>query len=504
MMKLDKFFTVGCRGDLIALIAGALLTLSFAPFNIFPLAIVSPAILLCTWLKVQPGRAFFRGWLYGLGLFGTGIYWVYISIHTYGHASLPLSLFITLGLINIVALFPALTGWVLTRFFPNNNWPKTILAFPSLWLFFEWMRSWVFTGFPWLSIGYSQIDSFLNGYAPFLSVYGVSLAVLVCSGLLVNIALMIRHNRTPVAYLNVCIFIAIWLIGGGLSHIVWTRPFQQPIQVSLVQGNIPQEVKWSPNQMKPTLDRYEALTMPHWDSDIIIWPEGAIPVPMQYAGSYLAKIDNIAKSRNATFLTGIPIQAEDKAGYYNSVVAIGNGSGAYIKHRLVPFGEYTPFAKVLHKLLTSLDIPMSDFLPAPKNTDFIVANNIRISTFICYEIAFPEQVVSSRKDINLLLTVSNDAWFGHSIAQAQHLQMARMRALEMGRPLLFVSNDGITAIINADGKIQTSIPPFIAEVLTAKVQPREGQTPWQQSGIDPLLVIIVVMYLSALRKRKKL
>jgi apolipoprotein N-acyltransferase len=496
-MKLDNYFSAGYKGNCIALLAGMLLTLSFAPFNLFPLAIISPAILLCTWLKVSRQQAFLRGWLFGLGLFTTGIYWVYISIHTYGHASIPLSLFITLGLINIVALFPAATGYLVNRWFPENTWYKMLLAFPAFWVFLEWCRSWLFTGFPWLSIGYSQIDSPLSGYAPLLSIYGITLAVMVSAGLLVEIVRNIRHNKNTAAYCNVLLFGVIWLVGGGFSMVTWTQPYKKPVRVSLIQGNIPQEVKWSPDNLKPTLDRYQSLTMPHWDSDIIIWPEGAIPVPLQYATTYIDKINDIAKSHNTTFITGIPVKAPKESGYYNAVITVGNGDGVYVKNRLVPFGEYTPFASILHKLLTSLDIPMSDFIPGKSITGPINAGGVKISTFICYEIAFPEQVNTKRRDINLLLTVSNDAWFGHSIAQAQHLQMAKMRALELGRPLLFVSNDGITAIITADGKLQESIPPFTSGVLTGYVQPRAGLTPWQQTQLDPLLAIMIVMLFKA-------
>jgi apolipoprotein N-acyltransferase len=500
-MKLDNYFSAGYRGNCIALLAGMLLTLSFAPFNLFTLAIISPAILLCTWLKVSRQKAFLRGWLFGLGLFTTGIYWVYISINTYGHASIPLSLFITLGLINIVALFPAITGYLLNRFFPANTWYKMLLAFPAFWVLLEWSRSWILTGFPWLSIGYSQIDSPLSGYAPLFSIYGVSLAALVSAGLLVEIARKLRHNKNTAAYTNVLLLGVIWIVGGSFSLVNWTYPYQKPVLVSLVQGNIPQEVKWSPDNLRPTLDRYESLTMPHLDSNIIIWPEGAIPVPLQYATNYINKISEIAKSHKTTFITGIPVKAPKEAGYYNAVITVGNGNGVYVKNRLVPFGEYTPFASILHQLLTSLDIPMSDFIPGKTLTGPIDAGGIKISTFICYEIAFPEQVNTNRRDINLLLTVSNDAWFGHSIAQAQHLQMAKMRALELGRPLLFVSNDGITAIIDANGKLQDSIPPFTSGVLTGYVQPYDGLTPWQQTRLYPLLAMLIIMLIKAFQLR---
>jgi apolipoprotein N-acyltransferase len=201
-MTLNNLFAAGRKGNLIALLAGAILTFAFAPFKIFPLAILSPALLLCTWLKVTPGKAFLRGWLFGLGLFGAGIYWIYVSIHQYENLSILWSLLITVGFINILALVPALTGCTLNYFFPENTYYKSLLAFPAYWVLFEWVRGWMFTGFPWLSIGYSQLDSFLKGYAPLFSVYGASLTTLLCSALLVDAAIQFRKQEKLLAYKN--------------------------------------------------------------------------------------------------------------------------------------------------------------------------------------------------------------------------------------------------------------------------------------------------------------
>ncbi len=502
-MKWQNFFAPGYRGNILALLAGMSLTLAFAPFNLSLLAILSPAVLLSTWLKVTPEKAFFRGWLYGLGLFGTGIYWIYISIHTYGEATVFLSTIITVGLISIVALFPAFTGYLLNNFFQKNDLYKIVFAFPVIWVLLEWSRSWLFTGFPWLSIGYTQINSFLKGYAPILGIYGISYAVLVSAALLVNIALHIKNKQKKMLYQQTLVLCLIWFFGGCFSLIHWTKPIGSPVQVSLIQGNIPQQLRWAPDQIVPTIKRYMELTSQHWDSKIIVWPEGAIPIPVQTASTLLDKMDFMAKKRGTTLITGIPIKVPDKPSYYNAIITLGEGQGIYLKRRLVPFGEFTPDLGVLKKALDSLHIPMSDFIPGHSKSEFINVGDIKISAFICYEIAFPEQVNTPRTDINMLLTVSNDAWFGHSIAQAQHLQMAQMRSLELGRPSLFVSNDGITAIIDPHGKIQAAAPPHETYVLTGDVQPYEGQTPWQDSRLDPLLVVMVFLLGYALHQRKK-
>jgi apolipoprotein N-acyltransferase len=502
-MTFQKYFASGWRGDALAILSGALLTLAFAPFNLSPLALFSPAILLGLWLPVGAGRAFYRGWLFGLGLFSTGVYWVYISIHTFGDAPIWLSLVITLGFINILALFPAGMGYVLNRYFPKLNDTKILCAFPAIWVFLEWIRGFIFTGFPWLTLGYSQIHTPLKGYAPIFSVHGVSLVTLISAALIFN-ALRYLKPKKNIEIINQHIFTlaVIWIVGGGLSFIHWTHPIGAPIQVSLVQGNIPQEIKWSPEALMPTLKQYQQLTAKHWDSKIIIWPEGAIPVPLQSAQEFIEDTTTTARKYNTTIVSGIPIKANDREGYYNAVIATGTGHGVYLKRRLVPFGEYIPFENHLHNLLAILNIPMSDFIVNRKYFPPLEIDGIKISVFICYEIAFPEQVRDGNADVGLTLTVSNDAWFGHSIAQDQHLQIAEMRAVELGRPILFVSNNGITAIINPKGRVQASIPPFETGVLTDKVQPYHGLTPWQHAGLDPCFIIIIFLLFVGIRNRK--
>ena len=452
---------------------------------------------------MSPRRAFLRGWLYGLGFFGTGVYWVFTSIHTFGEAAAPLAGFITGGFIAILALFPALNGYFLNRYFPRLNNTKILCAFPAIWVFLEWVRSWILSGFPWLTLGYSQTNSPLKGYAAIFSMYGVSLAALVTSGLLVNMLIKIKSKQYKTAYIHLFVLIIIWLIGTGLSFIQWTQPQGAPIQVSLIQGNIPQAIKWSPEQVQPTLDVYTELTSPHWDSKIIIWPESAIPTTLQSASGFLEDISIQAKKNHVTFITGVPVKVPETAGYYNAVIALGEGKGIYLKHRLVPFGEYTPMRSLLTGILGSFNIPMSDFIPAPSSEEPLLANEIKIATFICYEIAFPEQVLNHNTDIGIILTVSNDGWFGHSIAQAQHLQMAKMRALEMGRPVLFVSNDGITAIITDKGKVKAAAPPYQRYVLTDSVQAMQGKTPWQRFAMDPILAILLGLISVAILQRKR-
>ncbi|EKD74165.1 MAG: hypothetical protein ACD_45C00053G0002 [uncultured bacterium] len=498
-MKIHSLFKLN---DSFALIAGAALTLAFAPYQLYPLAIICPALLLALWLNVTKQRAFFRGWLFGLGFFGFGVYWIFISIHTFGDVPILLSGIVTGGFIAVLALFPALCGYVFNRYFAQINNINFFCAFPAIWVAFEWLRSFLFTGFPWLMLGYSQINSPLRGYAPLFGVFSVSLAVLISSALLVKMLLNIKQKHYRGCLLNLTVFAVIWIVGGYFSHITWTKPFGSPIKVSLVQGNIPQEIKWSPDYVQTTLEQYKKLSAPYWNSKMVIWPESAIPLPMQDAQDFLMGLDTLAKKHGAAFITGIPVQLPQSNHYYNAVIVLGEGYGFYLKHRLVPFGEYIPLQSLLNSILNILHIPISDFVPATARAQPLEVGKLKIATFICYEIAFPEMVISRDATINMLLTVSNDAWFGHSIAQAQHLEMGQMRALEMGRPVLFVSNNGITAIIKADGRIQSAAPPFQAYVLTDTVEPTEGTTPWQFWGMDPLLATLIILILIAMRRRR--
>lgn len=501
-MRYKKISTSGMLGDGLALIAGAILTLAFAPFEIYPFALLSPAVLLALWLKTSTRRAFLRGWLFGFGFFGTSVYWVYISIHTFGGTPIYFAAIITAAFAAILALFPALNGYFLNRFFPKNNNTKLLCAFPAIWVALEWIRSWIFSGFPWSFLGYSQINSPLKGYAPILSVYGVSFALALCAGLLVNGIRYARQTKYKEMYFNLFLLILIWAAGSVASFISWTKPDGPLIKISLIQGNIPQALKWSPEQVQPTLEQYQKLTEKNWDSRIIIWPEAAIPVPFNNIEDYLSKLGTRALQHHTALISGIPIAAPTDNGYYNAAVVLGDGDGFYLKRHLVPFGEYIPFKNWFGKLFSIMDIPMSDFVAGPYNMKPIVVGNLKIATFICYEIAYPELVLTPDDKIGAILTLSNDAWFGRSIAQAQHLEIGQMRAIEMGRPVIFVSNNGITAFITPTGKVQSIAAQFETKVLTDSIQAYVGKTPWQKYGIDPMLILMIAMVFWAYRYRK--
>lgn len=498
---MKKYLAFSCI--ICAILLGVTLTLAFAPFEVFPFAILAPAGLLALWLKATPKRAFCLGYAFGLGFFGTGVYWIYISVNQFGGVPLIGAIGITSALIAILSLFPAYTGYALNRYFPTANTIKIIYAFPAVWVAVEWVRGWVFSGFPWLFVGYSQTNSPLKGYAPLLSVYAVSLATLLTSGLLVNAVIKFKQTSYQAMYRNLLGIVILWTSGAVLCLIPWTQPEGKPVSVSLVQGNIPQELKWSPEHLQLSFDTYEKLTAPLWGkSQIIVWPEAAIPVPFEDAISFLKAMDEKAKASGSELILGIPQSAGNNA-YYNSLIALGSSQQVYQKRRLVPFGEYTPLTNISSQLLKIMDIPMSNLVSGKAHQQPMEIGKLKILPSICYEIAFPDLIQTSNRNISFLLVVTNDAWFGRSTAQAQHLQMAKMRALELGRPVLFVSNDGITAIIGADGRIEASVPPHETAVLTSTVQPMIGLTPWMRNGIDSILFVLICILFIAIRANKK-
>ncbi len=483
-------------GDILSFIAGSSVPLAFAPFSWFPLAILAPTVLFIIWQNVSPRRAFWRGFWFGVGLFGFGVSWVYVSFYQFGGMPLVGAVILTGAFVVMMALYIALLGVGLARWLPNNN-PlfHLVLVLPAAWTLIEWLRGWLFTGFPWLSLGYSQIDSPLSGFAPSLGVYGVTWFTVLTAGLL---AYSIQLRKLD--WRMVLIGLAIW--GGGwlLSGISWTQPVGSPVQVALLQGNIPQEFKWLSDYQLPSMNRYLQLSQAHRDADLIIWPETAIPlfyhdVPTYFPG-FLEQLAVEQSSYNTDFLIGVPVMAADDQTYFNSVMSIGKQPSFYYKHHLVPFGEYIPFQAILGNLLKWLTVPLSEFSAGDLSQPNLSSVGQSIGVSICYEDAFGELIRHSLPTATLLVNVSNDAWFGHSIAPDQHLEIARMRALESGRYLLRATNTGISAIINTQGQITAQAPQFQLTALRAIAQPYQGTTPYVRFGNALLIGLLMFSMLS--------
>ncbi|MFT3742051.1 MAG: apolipoprotein N-acyltransferase [Gammaproteobacteria bacterium] len=472
-----------------ALLVGALLPLAFSPFHIYGFSVLCPALLLALLLGASPKQAFWRAFLFGMGFLGIGISWVYISLHVYGQADGWIAGLLTALMIMVLSLYIAVPFYFFAKFFPKPLASQSLLVFPTLWVITEGLRTWLLTGFPWLLLGNTQLYSPLAGLAPIIGVYGVSWVTAFVSALL----LLCWRQRQKFSQVLGCILIlvVVGVTSAQLKKIQWTKPAGATVQVSLVQGNIPQTLKWQPTQAQASLDLYQKLTLALPNQRIIVWPEAAITFWPDQITDFLAKFNRMLKDKHSTVLTGIPYMQKDQA--YNALLAIGNGQGVYLKRHLVPFGEFIPFRGLLVWLKDYVQIPMSDFASGPKHQPPIIANHIPIASFICYEIAYPWLVAQTAKQSQLLVTISDDSWFGKSLASAQHVEIAQMRALETGRYLLMSTNDALTAIINPQGHVSSFAPPYETYVLNGTIQPMQGNTPWMRIGIYPLLLFTFIV-----------
>ncbi len=489
--------------DITAVIAGIMLTLASAPFNVYILAVASAALLLLCWMHSTRKRALLRGALYGIGLFASGASWVFISIHRYGNTNVPLALLITTLFIFILSAFTALHGYTYVRLFPRQSKSTLLLAFPALWVLFELLRSWLFTGFPWLLLGTTQLYSPLRSIAPLFSVYGISFFVALSAALCV--VFILENYRWRLFTMG--IFLFIWFACFAMTPVLWTQKTGEKLQVSLIQGNIAQEIKWDPKEIPNTLKKYWQLTQAHWQSNLVVWPEAAVPLLKRDAQPFLAKVSQSAKQHNTALILGLPIavdhismhngNVQDQQQYFNAAIALGNAQGTYYKRHLVPFGEYVPFEKIFRGLIGFFDIPMSEFSEGPWQQALIHANGYKVAMLICYEVAYPSEVRSLLPAANLLIAISDDSWFGRSIASAQQLEMAQMRALETGRYLLSATNNGITAIVDPLGEITQALPKYQAGVLTGSYYAMQGSTPWVVIGITPLIVACFLLVILA-------
>ena len=491
----------------LALVAGGLMPLAYAPFDLYPCGLLGVTVLFYIWNRVSALQAFLFGFLFGLSMFGGGVSWVFTSIHDYGYVPLPLSLLLTALFIAVLALFPAICGYVAVRcrnalgLTAMRDRPVfSIFVLPALWVMFEWLRGWFMTGFPWLHFGYAFIDTPLAGFAPLIGVYGVSLMAAVCCGLLLT---MLGTQPGRVSGRPLIAIVAIWALGASLAMFQWTKVSGKPLRVSLVQGNIPQDMKWLAEMKQPTLDHYAALTREHWDSDLIIWPETAIPMFSYQAEAFLDSMTAEAALNATDLLVGLVYQDPGTGSYYNSMLGLGVDGGRYDKRHLVPFTEYLPFKTVLAGVVDFLDVPMSDFSAGSDTQQAMSLAGQTLGITICFEDAFGEDVINSLPRASLLVNVSNDAWFAGTIAPEQHMQMARMRALESGRELMRATNTGVSGFIGADGRLRQVAPQFTSTVLTEDVQPRRGATPYVMIGNGAALLLTIAMLGFAVLKRRK-
>jgi apolipoprotein N-acyltransferase len=472
---------------LFAIIAGGLMPLAFAPYNFYLISVVSLIIIFYLWHSSKSAReSFILGYLFAFTMFGIGVHWLHISINLFGGVNIIGALFFTFLLIAFISLYPALCGYLAFRFYKHIY----IIALPALWVITEWCRGWILTGFPWLNIGTSQTDSIFANFAPVVGDYGISFIVcLIASAITIAITGNLKQRITSGAILMLIIISSLIL-----SDAKWTEENGQELRLALIQGAIPQEIKWNPDQRQNTYDIYSSLSAPYWDSDLIIWPETAIPSLYHRADDFINGIEQQKHNSKTLFMSGLAYKDQSSNEYFNSILLIDDTHHFYHKHHLVPFGEYLPFKTVLGKLLDFLKIPMSDFSSGDENQKLLKTEKGIFGMSICYEDAYGTQIRQSMPDANILINVSNDAWFGDSLAPHQHLQIARMRAMENGRYLLRSTNTGISAVINNKGEVTDRSPQFIPHALYTTAKLFTGETPYSRYG-NILIICIAILLL---------
>ncbi|HKY02166.1 MAG TPA: apolipoprotein N-acyltransferase [Burkholderiales bacterium] len=454
--------------------AGALAVAGFGDWPLWPLPILSLAFLFRESLRATSAKkAFVLGFSWGVTFFLCGVSWVYVSLHTFGMMPAALAALGTLLFCLFLALFPAVTSYLLRRIELPPAIALLVLA-PAAWALNEWIRGWIFTGFPWLALGYSQIDGPLEGYAPLIGVFGISLA----SGIWASaLALLVeyRTHRLAIAFL-----IGIPVIGLLCDRIEWTEGKRAPISVALIQGNIPQSLKFVPGRYESTLRTYAKLAE-EAQAKLIVLPEIAIPRLLSNVDpAYLERLRGYALAQSGDMILPVPLMDEAGA-YYNAAISIGSSpTQQYAKSHLVPFGEFVPpgFGWIIH----ILHIPMSDFGRGGETQQPLRIAGEAVAINICYEDAFGEEIIRQLPEASLLVNVSNVAWFGDSLAPAQHLKISRMRAIETRRYMLRATNTGVTAIIDARGEVTARLPTFNEGVLHGEARGHTGATPFVRIG----------------------
>lgn len=467
----------------LSVLAGGLMTLAMSPFHLYPIAFVSILAFYCLLERanVHGNTHWSTGWYYGLGFWGAGVSWIYISISEYGYTPLVVAPFLFFIFIAFMALFHASQGWLYGKLKTKHH----AFSFVLLWVIFEWLRQWVLNGFPWLYAGNAFNNTVINGYAPIFGVYGISLVVVITALLPIFIKRYIVWLPAPLIFI-------LWLIGYFLQDIQWTEP-QDTVSVALVQGNIAQEKKWEESHLMNTLKVYDRLSQPNWDADITLWPEAAIPMFFSDMKPFIKKEQDYIVANQSTLITGIPYDTihDNKRIFYNGMISLSPNMTVYKKQKLVPFGEYIPLSNALKAIAPF--IPIEDFSAGdskqrPLTYRFDKKKFGFIGTFICFETAYPNVVAKLARKSDMLATVSNDAWFGRSHGPHQHLQLAQMRALENQKYIIRSTNNGITAIINHKGQITDRIPQDMEGVLVGEATRRVKSTPFSILGNYPIII----------------
>jgi apolipoprotein N-acyltransferase len=464
--------------------------MGFAPFYLYPCTLLALAGLFNYLSRATTAKqAACLAYCFGLGFFCAGVYWIYISLHDFGGMPFLMASFATFTFCAFLALFTACMGWLCYTLSTKFKVHPLLVSAPLTWVLLEWVRSWIFTGFPWLNVGYSTVpNSALAGYVPIFGVYGVSLLVTISSGLLILIARQETRRKAMIT------LVALWLVGGALKQMGWSKAQGAPISVALLQGNIAQDIKWQPEVAQQTLDQYLEMIVSA-NAQLTITPETALPIlSNQIPDEYLKRIKTHAQENHGDVLIGIIESEQDN--YYNSMLSTGTApTQTYRKSHLVPFGEFIPLKSAIGWIYRDwLNMPLSDLSRGSTQPKPMKIAGQQVAINICYEDVYGEEIIRQLPQATLLVNTSNMAWFGDSLAPDQHLQMSQTRALETGRMMLRATNTGATAIIDSHGHIIKQLPHFTNGTLTGEAQGYIGKTPYVGWGNWGALVLGLLLF----------
>ncbi len=483
----------------VSALLGALLFLAFAPFNLVIFAALIPAALFYILLHTKSYKqSIYLTWAFGFGMFATGTHWIYYSVHFFGGAHWSFAALLTLAFAAFIGSLLIPLGIISHYFRKHSIFMRVLLLLPAAWVLTEWFRSWFLTGFPWLLLGQSQIDTPLANIAPITGVFGVSWLTAILAAVILLLWLGSKVQRLQVLSLAAVIFIGTW----GLTYIQWTQPIGEPIKVSLLQGNVAQENKWQPEYHQSTLDMYRAMTEKSWDSDLIIWPETAIP---DWFGAVSEQVIEPLRSAALVEQTDVLVGGfySDGKSSYNSIMAItaAGGTEIYAKQHRVPFSEYIPFLEYLRFLEQWVRLPYDSVGKGEGKTTLDLSHHTAQMS-VCYEDVYGNESIAGLPEASLLINLSNDGWFADSIQPIQHMQIARMRAKEAGRYLLRATNTGISAIVNENGRIIHTADPYINTIIKGLAQGFSGTTPYVSLGNWLIITIMfIILVISGIARR---
>lgn len=472
--------------DLSVLFAGLIFPFAFAPYNLPYLAFPLISLFLLSTLNQTNRRSFWRGWLFGFGQFVVAFSWIFHSVHTFGHAPAVVAVAMIVLLAAYCALFPGLAAYLTQRFFNKNKIVFLLIGFPLMWALTEWLRGYLFTGFPWLSLGTSQVDTSLAYFAPVFGALGIGAIMFVVAGLILFSVLEPYKTKYSVPAI-----VAFFIVGQLLSFVNWSQPVSDNLKVSLLQLSVTQDQKWRAEVKSPSMRWYYQQTKLLADSDIVVWPETAIPSFISRVKPYWNKVKKVAEKNDTTVLAGVFMRNQETGRYYNSVVS--TEGDFYQKKHLVPLGEYMPFRSLFKVVREYFRFPMSNIESGADDQTLMKVAGYAIGTSICFEDVFDRSIRESLPEANILVNVSNDAWFKRTAEPFQHHQIARVRALESARYLVRSTNTGVSAIIGPKGEELVTSELFERTVISGDIKAMSGTTPYVFWGNYPLIILALVV-----------